>query len=210
VFDAGAATQLVASHPPTGTVDAYQYIAGVDPTSLEAAAFEWGNEEHAKLVQAALDKLYADREQQSALASAAAAAATLIRKAKYHPDNADTWTLNPVQFFTTAVSENDVNAAADGEAVLTQIKKAFIVGNGPKKSRLQPKVGVAFHAHLQKGSWGIAYMFVLEDDFTVTPWVIDIAKSRTSTDMYHWKHGGTGFTPPEPDLPKKQPPGGKV
>jgi hypothetical protein len=201
-FGAEEAEELVSSHLPDHDIDVYTLLDVIPEDALSEVGFDWQQPHHAALVKAAVQKLQAERALARAERERAAHAALIQRKAKYNPNNADTWQMNPLQFHTSAVTPDAVAKAQDAAGILTSIQKGFVVGNGPKSARLPATVGPTFHTHLQSGTWGLAYMFVLEADFTVTPWVIDIATSRTKTNMYYWK-AGTGFTPPKPDVPPK-------
>lgn len=175
VFDAAAAADIVADQPPQPGQKFEQYLATLDVDALEVASYDYSSA-HVALIRQAFN---------AHLERAAREAAE--REANFDPEDASTWTLNAVQFFN-GVTEGAVLTAVDGAAVLAAIANGTVRVN-KKGGHTEISVNQGFHCHLQTASWGLAVIFILEDDFTVTPWVFDIAYSR-SDNKYNWENGG--------------------
>jgi hypothetical protein len=54
------------------------------------------------------------------------------------------------------------------------------------------KVNFEGHAHLDGGSGGVAFVYKLNDDYTVTPTVVDTSSKRggKNGNQYEWDTGG--------------------
>jgi len=110
----------------------------------------------------------------------------------FHPDRPGTWgKCNPIEF-ANDVTRETINGAIGGSGLLSRIESAAIRPHGASGRNADPRVGVPFHTHLAGGSWGLAFVYVRENNDTVTPCVYDIAYSRHAN-QYNWENGGRGY-----------------
>jgi hypothetical protein len=123
------------------------------------------------------------------------------RKEIFKAHDPGTWDLNPINY----LNKTGTGDFSQNRGIETQLEKGELLGNGAKGKRLQgAEVNAAYHSHINGGSGGIAFCYLLEDDYTVTPCVIDIAGSRggKNDNQYKWSTGGTDYLPASKYFPK--------
>ncbi len=113
------------------------------------------------------------------------------RKSVYAYDQSATWVMNPV------VYKNGTSSSSMGSQQLDLLKKGLLRSNTIGGSVL--KVGFEGHAHVDGGSGGVAFIYKLDDQYKVTPIVVDTASSRGNNkdkNKYNWDTGGLDYFPP--------------
>jgi hypothetical protein len=189
-FTLEGATLAVNANPPASAKEVDALVYGANQFDALAQHGYMASVEHNKLLKQALDG-WAMR-QGEALAR---------RREQFDPQNSDTWAMNSggVQY-ANKTTEGAVTAAKEGAGVLASLGKGQLQDRHDK-----PVIGKVYHQHLAGGSWGIAFMYVLNEDYTVTAWVIDLAYGRDGN-KYKWQTGGTSYVPTRASLPKSHSP----
>ena len=109
----------------------------------------------------------------------------VIRRMKtFVHDKPGTWELNPVEY-KNRTSASDIGGKAN------DLKIAALSSNTTAGGSVL-KVNFEGHSHLDGGSGGVAFVYKLNDDYTVTPIVVDISGKRggKNGNQYEWNTGG--------------------
>lgn len=114
------------------------------------------------------------------------------RKSVYVYNDSSTWVMNPV------VYRNGTSSASLSSQQLDLLKKGQLKSNTTAGGSVL-KVGFEGHAHVDGGSGGVAFVYQLDDQYKVTPIVVDTASSRGNNkdkNKYSWNTGGLDYFPP--------------
>ncbi len=115
------------------------------------------------------------------------------RKSVYAYDRSDTWVMNPVAY------KNGTSSSSLSSQQLALLGKGQLRSNTTAGGSVL-KVGFEGHAHIDGGSGGVAFIYVLDEaQYKVTPIVVDTASSRGNNkdkNKYHWETGGLDYFPP--------------
>jgi|APMI01.1.fsa_nt_gi hypothetical protein len=115
------------------------------------------------------------------------------RKQAYIYDASDTWVMNPVAY------RNGTSSSSMSSKQLDLLSKGQLRSNTINGTVL--KVGFEGHTHVDGGSGGVAFVYQLDDQYKVTPIVVDTANSRGNNkdkNKYKWNTGGElDYFPPK-------------
>lgn len=114
------------------------------------------------------------------------------RKSVYAYDVSDTWVMNPVSY------KNGTSSSSMSSQQLALLAKGQLRSNTTAGGSVL-KVGFEGHAHVDSGSGGVAFIYKLDDQYKVTPIVVDTASSRGNNkdkNKYNWNTGGLDYFPP--------------
>ncbi len=114
------------------------------------------------------------------------------RQKRYVYDNATTWDIQPIRY-ANRTSEGDIGTGTAALLQKGQLSSNTTAGGKVLKANFQG------HVHLDSGSGGMAFVYVRNDDYTVTPVVVDISGKRggKNGNQYSWNTGGTwDYFPP--------------
>lgn len=174
------------AHPPAGTTEVdLQLFLNTHFDELTTHGFD-GTQDHIVVLRRAF-----------AVLAARAEAARQAREKRLDPENTDTWQMTPAVQFANGTNAGTIQGTMEGTNLLLNL------ANGTLMDRHSaPVLNTVYHQHLAGGSWGVAFMYVLNPDYTVTGWIIDLAYSRPSGEnTYNWETGGTDYTPKKAKLP---------
>jgi hypothetical protein len=106
------------------------------------------------------------------------------RMKKFAHDNPGTWEINAVEYKNGTSAGHIGNKAND-------LKLGALSSNTTAGGSVL-KVNFEGHAHLDGGSGGVAFVYKLNDDYTVTPTVVDTSSKRggKNGNQYEWDTGG--------------------
>lgn len=113
------------------------------------------------------------------------------RKSVYVYNQSSTWVMNDV------VYRNGTSSSSLSSQQLALLKKGLLRSNTTAGGSVL-KVGFEGHAHVDGGSGGVAFVYQLDDQYKVTPIVVDTASSRGNNkdkNKYHWSTGGLDYFP---------------
>ncbi len=113
------------------------------------------------------------------------------RRKKFVHNKPSTWEVNGVRYLN-GTSASDIG----GKAAL--LADASLSSNTTAGGSVL-KVNYEGHCHLDGGSGGMAFVYRLEDDYTVTPLVVDTSSKRggRNGNQYMWDTGGSwAYFPP--------------
>lgn len=114
------------------------------------------------------------------------------RKKKFMHDDPRTWEINAILY------ENGTSESAIGSKVADLLKKGQLSSNTTAGGKVL-KANFRGHVHLDSGSGGMAFIYKRNDDYTVTPVVVDTSSKRggKNGNQYSWNTGGTwDYFPP--------------
>ncbi|KQW46661.1 MULTISPECIES: hypothetical protein [unclassified Roseateles] len=114
------------------------------------------------------------------------------RKSVYAYNDSSTWVMNPV------VYRNGTSNSSMTSQQLDLLKKGQLKSNTTAGGSVL-KVGFEGHVHIDGGSGGMAFVYQLDDQYKVTPIVVDTANSRGNgkdKNKYSWSTGGLDYFPP--------------
>jgi hypothetical protein len=116
----------------------------------------------------------------------------ILRMKKFKYDDTRTWQLNAVEY-KNGTSAGDIGTTKANDLEIGALSSNTTAGGSVLK------VNFEGHAHLDGGSGGVAFVYKLNDDYTVTPTVVDISGKRggKNGNQYLWNTGGGyGYFPP--------------
>jgi hypothetical protein len=112
------------------------------------------------------------------------------RKAVYAYDDPTTWVMNAVDY------KNGTASARIETTIINNLAAGQLRSNTTAGGSVL-KVGFEGHTHINGGSGGMAFVYKLESDWTVTPTVVDVAYARgngSDKNKYAWETGPSGQT----------------
>ncbi|MEW2619487.1 DUF4157 domain-containing protein [Streptomyces sp. NPDC048106] len=109
------------------------------------------------------------------------------RKLTTKANDRGTWVMHPDIVYLNGASPDQLKATTREQLAANQLR-----ANGVGNDRFEPALNMRCHVHGLTDSQGIAFAYLLEEDYRVRAYVYDTASKRTNGNQYVWTAGGRG------------------
>ncbi len=186
-FTLAAARQLIDGHPPAdGIRSPLEWLGSLAASDLDAVGFDWNEQRHLTLATRAFEDAQKRAEQ---------AGEDRIRErlGRLRYDDTNTWEINPNVRYLNDTQEEHLGQNSVGRGAVLASLMTPGYANGAAGKRIRCVLNSKLHTHVDGGSGGISFIYIVEPDYTVTVCVYDYAPARVNGNQYAWVKGADGY-----------------